>query len=125
MAMVSEGLLSIDQYNKPMVLKDADAIAILLLRLLVMTPGTNYLHPEMGVNMRARYRYCSEDDMEDLNQEIITQINTYLPSYSTSSVNCEYQDGNIRVSINVDDTVFNYATGGIDSSENVISLMND
>lgn len=124
MARVSEGLFTTDKYNKPMVLKDKDAVAILLLRLLVMVPGTNRKHPEMGIDIRGRYEYCEEDEVDELNTEIQTQIKTYLPQFNTSSVNCITEGRDMKIAIKVDDTVFNFSTAS-NLSDNEISLMMD
>lgn len=127
MAQISEGLLTTDKYNKPMLLKDKDALAILLLRLLVMTPGTNPLHPELGVDIRGRYEYCGEDDLDDLNTEIETQISIYLPSYITCTVEAEIRDNrSMGISITIDDMLFKYSTAtGSDLATDEISVMSE
>lgn len=124
MSMVSESLLSTSMYNKPMVLKDKDAVAILLLRLLIMTPGTNRQHPEMGVDVRGRYQYASEDEVDELSDEIRLQIDTYLPNFNTSTVDCTVSDKVLKISINVDGTVFKFSSGN-NLSDDEISLNSD
>lgn len=123
MSVISEGLFTTDSYNKPMVLKDKDALAILLLRLLIMEPGSNPLHPEMGVDIRGRYEYSSEDDLEDLNKEISDQIEVYLPNYRSSTIECTKDPNSnaMKVKINVDGTVFNFSSG-TNLNDNEISL---
>ena len=125
MSVISEGLFTTDSYNKPMVLKDKDALAILLLRLLIMVPGTNRRHPEMGVDIRGRYEYSSEDEIDELNDEITQQIETYMPNYASgASVNCTSENHNLKVSINVDGTVFNF-TSSDEVGDKEISLNTD
>lgn len=117
-----EYLLDTDAYNKPLVLKDKDALAVLLLRLLKMKPGDHPLHPEMGVDIVGRYRYCSAKDLPVLQREINNQISTYLPNYRTIDISVSSLEGEILVSINIDGTMFNYTTG--ESKENtLISLI--
>lgn len=124
MAQISEGLFTTDKYNKPMLLHDKDAIAILLLRLLVMTPGTNPLHPEMGVDIWGRYEYCNEDELDELNEEIESQILAYLPNFSSCKVTAELDsERQMKVSIYIDGSLFQYSTAGADQiGENEISL---
>ena len=112
MSSISQALLTTDSYKKPMTLKDKDALAILLLRLLIMVPGTNRLHPEMGIDIRGRYEYSSDDEIDELNTEIEQQIETYLPNYASGSkVECENDNRIFRVHINVDGTLFKYSSG--------------
>ena len=125
MSVISEGLFTTDSYNKPMVLKDKDALAILLLRLLIMVPGTNRQHTEMGVDIRGRYEYSSEDEIDELNDEISKQIEIYLPNYASGAiVNCSSENRVLKVSINVDGTVFNFSSG-TELDDNEISLNTD
>ena len=55
------------------------AYGILLMRLLLLIPGTNPLHPAMGVGI-PKYRFISSDGLNELQTLIQEQISTYLPS---------------------------------------------
>lgn len=110
MAVISESLMGIDIYNNPKVVKNEDALAILLIRLLIMEPGTDRLHPEMGIDAPGRFNYSFEDDISDLQDEIAKQIATYLPNYQNSEIECTNEDGELHLKITVDDTVFSYTT---------------
>ena len=120
--MPQEFLLTTNDYNEPKVLEGKDAIAAKLLLLLNMVPGTNPLHLEMGVDLSGRYRFCSEDDVDDLEEEIKKQIEIYLPDYSTIiNVKCQFnQEGLIETYIQIDDTVY-----GFNTDENETSLKLD
>lgn len=77
---MKEYLLTTNNYLEPDVQDGSDAYAILLTRLLLLEPGTNPLHPDMGVGLGPKYRYLSEDDLPVLQTRIQEQVNTYLPS---------------------------------------------
>ena len=77
---MKEYLLTTNNYLEPDVQEGSDAYAILLTRLLLLGPGTNPLHPDMGVGLGPKYRYLSEDDLPVLQTRIQEQVNTYLPS---------------------------------------------
>lgn len=77
---MKEYLLSTNEYLEPKVVKGSEAYGILLMRLLLLVPGTNPLHPAMGVGLGPKYRYISREGLNDLQALIQEQINTYLPS---------------------------------------------
>lgn len=77
---MKEYLLTTNIYSEPEVLNGADAYAVLLTRLLLLEPGTNPLHPDMGVGIGPKYRFLSQEDMPALQTRIQNQVNTYLPS---------------------------------------------
>ena len=52
-----EYFLSIDNLSKPKVVTGQEAIAYLLIRLLLLNPGSDPLHPEMGVGLED-FRFC-------------------------------------------------------------------
>lgn len=115
MALITEHLLSTDDYNKPHTIKDKDALAVLIIRLLIMHPGTNPLHPEMGIGLIERYRYCSSDDIPTLNTEIEEQMRQFLPDFRFTKVECSTVNGSINVSIAIDDTLYSFTTESNDS----------
>ena len=74
-----ESTMSINSFNEPLDYKNRDSIAFLLLRLLLLEPGTNNAHPEMGVGIVSKYRFSMEDDLDELKVHVKNQIATYLP----------------------------------------------
>lgn len=78
-----EYLLSVNKYNEPSTVEGTDAIALLLIRLILMNPGSDPLHPEMGVGL-AHYRYGM--DLDKLCRRIQDQIETYLPNFQNADV---------------------------------------
>jgi hypothetical protein len=85
----SEPLMSVDKYYKPLVAKDANYITILLVRLILLEPGTFQTVPDCGVGLVSRYRYATDVDMKDLEERIQSQIKKYLPQFSLMNIRCE------------------------------------
>lgn len=77
---MKEYLLTTNEYLEPASVEGSEAFGILLTRLLLLEPGTNPLHPGMGVGLGPKYRYITEQDMAALQTLIQDQVNTYLPS---------------------------------------------
>ena len=106
--MALEYLLRTNEYNQPQVLSGKDAIATKLILLLNMKKGTDPRHPLMGIDMIGRYRYCEEEDVDELQQEINSQIEKYFPleiSLNTRAY-VTWDDGELRILINSDDTTY-------------------
>lgn len=118
---MKEYLLSTDNFTNPKVVKDTEAAGILLIRILIMVPGTNPLHPSMGVGLGTVYRYIMEDDLPSLETRISDQITTYLPP-EFASVKVKLSVGNdkcLRVSMAVDNTEFIFNT---ETTENPVQV---
>ena len=83
---MTEYLLTTDDFSQPKVLEDQNAIGTLLLRLFLLQPGTNPLHPAMGIGLVPKYRFITNADLNDLTTLIKDQIQTYLPlEYSSTA----------------------------------------
>ena len=74
----------VDKFNRPTVLKDKEAIGTRLMELIMMEPGDDPLHPDMGVGLRT-FRY-GVNNLEDLRSRVQKQIETYLPFYQNADV---------------------------------------
>jgi len=102
-----EYLLSTDAFKTPKVLKNQQAIAMLLLRLILLDPGSDPLHPDMGVGIR-QYRYAMGRE-EELKTRIRDQMNQYLPCFPAGNVELEVtSDKLINIKITIDDVVYVY-----------------
>ncbi len=102
-----EYLLTTDAFKTPVVLKNQQAIAMLLMRLILLDPGSDPLHPDMGVGIR-QYRYAMgrEDELRDVVKQ---QINQYLPCFPAGNVELEITpDKLINIKITIDDTIYVY-----------------
>ena len=102
-----EYLLSTDAFKTPVVLKNQQAIAMLLMRIILLDPGSDPLHPDMGVGIR-QYRYAMGRE-EELRARIIQQIGQYLPCFPAGNVEFEITpDKLINIKITIDDTTYVY-----------------
>lgn len=102
-----EYLCSVDRFNKPVVYDKKKAIATLLVRLILLEPGSDPLHPDMGVGIR-RFRY-SMKTLDDLKKRIKEQIETYLPCFKASNVETVITDNHVcNIEITINDVVYVY-----------------
>lgn len=102
-----EYLMSVNKINEPVVERKQRAIALLLLRLILLDPGSDPLHPNMGVGIR-KYRF-SVNTLEELRSRIADQIATYLPDFLASEINIVINsDRTCNVEITIDDTIYTY-----------------
>ena len=83
-----EPLLSVDKYYKPLVAEGEDYATLMLIRLILLEPGTFQTHPNMGVGLVSRFRYSTEVDMVKLANSIKDQIMKYLPQFTLTDVRC-------------------------------------
>lgn len=88
----TEPLLSVDKYYKPLVAKGEDYATLMLIRLILLEPGTFQTHPNMGVGLVSRFRYSNEIDMVKLANLIRDQIILYLPQFTLTDVRCVLGD---------------------------------
>ena len=86
MASLSEYSFSVDDFKNPKVYKDREAVAVLLMRLLLLEPGLIQSHPNMGIGLISRYRY-GVDVASELQSNFKNQIDTYLPQLQGVRVN--------------------------------------
>ena len=82
---VVEYFLGTNEFNRPTIYTDVDDTYTLLIRLLLLEPGTYPTHPKMGIGLISRYRYAKESDLTNLSNDIENQIAMYLPNFSSIS----------------------------------------
>lgn len=85
--MRTEATLSTDNFYKPKVLKEYDAVYALLTRIIMIEPGSIPGNLEMGVGLVKNFRFSSSEDIGEIKQKITDQINKYLPEYQSVNVN--------------------------------------
>lgn len=112
-----EYLLSTDDLGRPDSVDGKEAVALLLIRLLLLMPGSDPLRPDMGVGL-INYRYC-QGKLDELKTRIANQISTYLPEFPTIEVKIvEVTSSKIcNIEITIEDTIYIY-----DSSIMPVSL---
>lgn len=119
--IAKEYLMSINNFQEPKILEDTNTIATLLIRLILLEPGTIQSHPNMGIGLISRYRYCSSNDIENLKNDISKQISTYLPDFQYYNVDVTMVQRQLLLSINVDNVVYNLTP---DFDNQTLSLSN-
>jgi hypothetical protein len=67
----------------------------MIARLVLMIPGTYADHPEMGIDIKGRYRFAFEDELHQLSTELDEQIHTYLPDFNLVSVYAYHKEKNL------------------------------
>lgn len=108
-AKVSEYALSVNDFGQPAVLTNSDAIAVKLIELLLLKPGTYPTRPNMGVGLVENYRYTFFDNISDLQTEIQNQINTYLPEFQTTDVTLSANENEKQLIITITVNSLTYA----------------
>ena len=107
MVKQSEYLVSVNEFKEPKKLEGQSARGLLILRLILMDPGTDQLHPTMGVGIR-KYRYGVKN-MDELRKSIDYQIRTFLPDFQTVDVTLiQTPDKLLNIEITADDVVYVY-----------------
>lgn len=102
-----EYLYSIDSLKKPRSVTEKNAIGLRLMELLMLNPGQDPLHPDMGVGLK-NYRYGVKN-LNELKKRIEDQIATYLPMYQSVSVALvRTPDKVCNIEINIGDMIFVY-----------------
>lgn len=100
---LKEYVLKTDNKYQPVILTDKEAKYTLIIRLLLMEPGTIQTHPEMGVGLVSRYRYSDASNLMNLQKDINNQMTKYLPlSLQTSTVTLSRSDNQLVLNITVD-----------------------
>lgn len=109
---LKEYILKTNTINETDSFDGQKAIALLVLRLLILEPGKNKLYPNMGLGLCTRKRFILESNLNALEIETEEQINTYLPQYRSTSVNYSItNDKKLIVTINIDNELYKYEIG--------------
>lgn len=101
---IKEYLMTTNNFNRPKVVKDQDAIYTLLVKLALLEPGTYQTHPDMGLGLCSKYRYSS--DVEAIKSDYKRQIQTYLPMVTQVEILAEIKDHYLILQVQIDDTVY-------------------
>lgn len=112
---LKEYSLSINSFNNPDELKRADAACLLIMRLILLTPGTIQTHPEMGVGLITKYRFMYDTELQNLKKVITDQINLYLPELNLTSVELTLNPKDLKeliIQIQIENTLYVLQTEG-------------
>lgn len=118
---VREYFLSVNDFEQPKIAEDDNAVYILLLRLLMLNPGTIQSHPDMGIGIVKLWRYSDANMVVNELQPIIeNQITKYLPGIKLTRVSLEVMnDTELKIAIEVNGVIYNYVT-----NNDVVELRN-
>ncbi len=123
---MKEYLLTTNEFMVPDSVKGSDAYGLLLLRLLLLQPGQNPLHPGMGVGLGPKYRFITEDNMNMLQDRVQNQIDTYLSQDFTvkTTVYMEIKPSHyLKIIITANDTDYIYDTEDSDTPIELSDLL--
>ena len=123
---MKEYLLTTNEFMVPDHVEGSDAYGLLLLRLLLLQPGQNPLHPAMGVGLGPKYRFITEDNMNMLQDRVQNQIDTYLSQDFTvkTTVYMEIKPSHyLKIIITADDTDYIYDTEESDTPIELSDLL--
>lgn len=79
-----EYTFGVDRFKQPNAVTGDTAIGTRLMELIMMEPGDDPLHPDMGVGLRT-FRY-GINNLDQLQSRVENQIATYLPFYQNVDV---------------------------------------
>lgn len=121
MQTFTDHLFATSVFNKPLVIEDKEAILTLIVRLILMEPGTMSFIPDAGVGLVSKYRYLSKDMIPTLERDIANQISRFLPYFSTVDIQITMDTNKILyIELNLDDNLFTLKSSI--SKNNEISL---
>ena len=115
---IKEYLLGLDDLQRPKMI-DMSIIApgvtnsavILIARLILMKKGTYPDHPDLGIDIQARYKFAFESELLTLQEEIQSQIEKYLPELNYSQVRVRFERYNnkfcVIISIQIAQVIYN------------------
>lgn len=125
MGIYKEYVLSTNSFKKPKVLTGKPAIATLLVRIILLEPGTDQLQPEMGVGLVSKYRFLNGNLEANLKSDIKNQVSKYLPELECTNVDVEYTDDKKAIiKVTIDDTIYTFDTSQLEVPVTLDKLMN-
>lgn len=127
---IRDYLLGMDDLNRPKVIDMTiikpnvmNSCILMIIRLILLRKGTYPDIPDMGIDIRGRYRFAFESELSMLQHEIQNQIETYLPEFLATEVTVQMKKGEkdgpkVVIQITVDGTtyelVYNISTNTIE-----------
>ena len=71
---LKEYTLDVNAYGTPLDYKNFNALGTLIMRLILLEPGTITHSPKMGVGLISKYRYMQSDKLDTFVNEVKNQI---------------------------------------------------
>lgn len=123
---ITEFSFSVDELKNPKTFKDAEAISVLLTRLLLLEPGTIQSHPDCGVGLMSKYRFGVEGVAAELQSNFQHQIETYLPQFQGVKIHVKEKNHELMITAEIDNTLYGvyYNTNTAEVKSDYTSLSN-
>lgn len=113
--------ISTDHFNQPEVVKNREAVGLLISRLILLEPGTNPVRPEMGVGLVSHFREMFPDNLQELKRRLYNQLSAYLPQYSNAEIELTAAPNDqLEFKITIGEEVFKYVT--VEQEDNKVTL---
>lgn len=114
---IREYLLGLDDLQQPKMIDMSiisngvwNSAIILIMRLILLKKGIYPDHPDLGIDIRARYKFAFETELFTLQEEIQSQINKYLPELNYVQVRTMFEKYNgkycVIIVINIEQMLF-------------------
>lgn len=100
--IIKDYTLNTDNFSRPKVIENQEAIYTLLVRLALLEKGQLPSHPDAGLGL-AHYRFSS--DLTELKTEFKKQIQTYLPQLYNVTVNARLEKHYLVLQVETNDEV--------------------
>lgn len=98
---ISDYLLGLDDLQQPQRIDmsiirpgEWNSAILMIARLILMRRGQLDDHPELGIDIRGRYRFSFDSELIQLSQEIQDQVAQYLPEFAPVDVVTVFRDKN-------------------------------
>lgn len=108
--ILKEYHLDVNDFNEPRASVGKTAVAVLVVRLLLLEPGTDPMRPEMGVGLVSKYRYMFPTRLPELKQNICDQLERFLFPYQTVGIELDIDDKELYIEVTVDDHTYKFVT---------------
>ena len=103
---INEFAFAVDDFQNPKVFKDGEAVCTLLVRLLLLEPGTIQSHPEMGVGLMSRYRFSIEGTASELQSDFQRQVDKYLPELQGVKISVTEKDKQFLIAATFENVLY-------------------
>ena len=113
--------ISTDDFNQPQVVKNREAVGLLIARLILLEPGTNPTRPEMGVGLVSHFREMFPENLAALKKRLYEQLSKYLPEYANAEIELTAAPNDqLEFKITIGEEVFKYVT--VEQEDNKVTL---
>ena len=96
-------LLSMDSFGMPKVAGQIESMYTYIVYLILLEKGKFQTHPDMGVDIRRKYRFNNDTNLlQTIQKDISNQISTYLPELGVIEVAVNMKNQILGIIINTE-----------------------